>query len=361
MRGLRAHRTGAHGVALRERVLADRRELTDCRVGTVGEVGVAVPELGGEVELQALCDRDRPSGRRRVDAREPLDHLPRRAQHRLAVPTPLALAPVERGPAADRDERVLEERPSRGVRVDVSRRDGLDPEVLGQVAERGVPPGVAPLVRSLELDEEPLPPERGCEPGRACRVAEREPVARAAGEADEALVELGDRRERHGGLEQDAVLLPLGSRARMRGGEDPAQVRVAPARLDEERQVSSSVGLRRCHLGPRDRPDAGVLRRVGELERAVDAVVIGQRERGVAELCGPHDELLGMRRAVEERVGGMAVQLDIRGGTRGSPTCPLLHGCSPHTVRRASRPAEPASGHERCGTNAVRPAARLER
>ena len=121
--------------------------------------------------------------------------------------------------------------------MDVPRRDGLDPEVLGQMAERGVPPGVAPLVRPLELDEEPLPPERGCEPGGACGVAKREPVARAAGEADEPLVELGDRRERHGGLEQDAVLLPLGSRARMRGGEDPAQVRVAPARLDEQRQV----------------------------------------------------------------------------------------------------------------------------
>ena len=65
------------------------------------------------------------------------------------------------------------------------------------------------------------------------------------------------------------------------------------------------------HLRPGDRPDTGVLRGVGELERAVDAVVVGQRERRVAELGGLRDELLRMRRAVEERVRGMAVQLHI--------------------------------------------------
>ena len=57
------------------------------------------------------------------------------------------------------------------------------------------------------------------------------------------------------------------------------------------------------HLGAGDRPDAERLRRVGELERAVDAVVVGERERVVAELGGARGELLGQRGAVQERVG----------------------------------------------------------
>jgi hypothetical protein len=42
---------------------------------------------------------------------------------------------------------------------------------------------------------------------------------------------------------------------------------------------------------------------VRELQRAVDAVVVGQRERLVAELGGARGELLGQRGAVEERIG----------------------------------------------------------
>jgi hypothetical protein len=41
---------------------------------------------------------------------------------------------------------------------------------------------------------------------------------------------------------------------------------------------------------------------VRELQRSVDAVVVGERERLVAELGGARGELLGQRRAVEERI-----------------------------------------------------------
>ena len=64
-------------------------------------------------------------------------------------------------------------------------------------------------------------------------------------------------------------------------------------------------------LGAGDRAQAEVLRGLGELERAVDAVVVGQRERVVAELGGPGGELLGQRGAVEERVRRVRVQLDV--------------------------------------------------
>ena len=62
-----------------------------------------------------------------------------------------------------------------------------------------------------------------------------------------------------------------------------------------------------------DRPHAEELRRVRELERAVDPVVVGERERLVPELRRPRGELLRLRRAVEERVRAVAVQLDVTG------------------------------------------------
>jgi hypothetical protein len=65
------------------------------------------------------------------------------------------------------------------------------------------------------------------------------------------------------------------------------------------------------HLRSRDRPDAEELRGVCELERAVDTVVICERERLVAELGRPRGELLGLGRSVEERVRGVAVKLDV--------------------------------------------------
>jgi len=56
------------------------------------------------------------------------------------------------------------------------------------------------------------------------------------------------------------------------------------------------------HLGAGDRPDAEELGRVRELERAVETVVVGERERLVAELGGARGQLLGLRGAVEERI-----------------------------------------------------------
>jgi hypothetical protein len=51
---------------------------------------------------------------------------------------------------------------------------------------------------------------------------------------------------------------------------------------------------------------------VRELERPVDAVMVGERERLVAELGGARRELLRERSAVEERVGAVGMQLDVR-------------------------------------------------
>jgi hypothetical protein len=94
----------------------------------------------------------------------------------------------------------------------------------------------------------------------------------------------------------------------MRGGDETAEVRV-PLRCLHEHGHVGAVGERQ--LGTGDRTDTEVLRGVRELERPVDAVVVGQRERGILELGCAEGELLRVRRAVEERVRGMRVQLDV--------------------------------------------------
>ena len=183
-------------VALGDCGLADRGELLDGRLLAVREVRVAVPELLRQVELEPLREHGASLRRGAVEG-EALEHLLRRPQVALAVPAPLGLAALERRAAADRDEDVLQERAAGMVRVDVPGRDRLDAEVLGEVAQEAEPPRVASLERPLELDEEALPAERPRQTRRGVRVEEAEAASRAAGEADEALVQLCHRFQRH--------------------------------------------------------------------------------------------------------------------------------------------------------------------
>ena len=87
--------------------MADCRELTDSGFGPVREVGIAISELLGEVELEPLGERGAPLCRGAVE-REALEHLLGRAQVALAIPASLGLAAFERRAAANRDEHVLE-------------------------------------------------------------------------------------------------------------------------------------------------------------------------------------------------------------------------------------------------------------
>ena len=107
------------------------------------------------------------------------------------VAAPLGLAAVERGAAADRDERVLEGGAALVVGVDVAGRDRRRRRGHGRAPRsRGEPAGVAALVRPLELDVEAVAPKRSGDLGGCVRVVRAEPVPGAAGEADEALVPL---------------------------------------------------------------------------------------------------------------------------------------------------------------------------
>ena len=213
------------------------------------------------------------------------------------VAAPLLLAAVEGGAAADRDEGVLEGCATVVVRVDVAGGDGGDSQVAGELPERGIAAGVSALVGALELDVEALTTEGRCHTGGSVRVRDSEAVSRAPGEADEPVGVRNERFERQLRREGLGALLRPGARVRL--GQQPAEVGIALWRLDEQRDVAAA---RNGDLGARDRPDAERLGRVGELERAADGVVVGERERLVAEVGGARGELVGQRSAVEERV-----------------------------------------------------------
>jgi hypothetical protein len=65
-------------------------------------------------------------------------------------------------------------------------------------------------------------------------------------------------------------------------------------------------------LGAGDRPDPEWLQRLRHLHGAVKPIVVGQRKGAVTLLSGGPRQLCRMRRSVEERVGRVAVELDIR-------------------------------------------------
>ena len=68
-------------------------------------------------------------------------------------------------------------------------------ELAREVAQPGVAAAVAALVGSLQLDVEAVPPEGERQPCRGVRVADGEPVARTAREADESLVQILEQRQ----------------------------------------------------------------------------------------------------------------------------------------------------------------------
>ena len=146
-------------IALTHGRMADRGELVDGRLFAVREIRVAVPKLLGEIELEPLGEDPAPLRSCAIEG-EALQHLLGRSQVALAVPTALRLAAFERRATADRDEHVLQQRPPRMVRMDVSGRDRLHAEVLGEVAEKHQAARVSALERALELDVEPVGPER---------------------------------------------------------------------------------------------------------------------------------------------------------------------------------------------------------
>ncbi len=120
------------------------------------------------------------------------------------------------------------------------------------------------------------------------------------------------------------------------GGDQAAEVLVARAVLDEEREAgaaaegrsrrpwarlvprpdgarqSASRRLRQSHLRPHQRPDPRRLRRLPEPRRAVDAVALDEGDGRDLEARGLFDEVLRQRRGVQEREGRGRAHLDVR-------------------------------------------------
>ena len=187
------------------------------------------------------------------------------------------------------------------------------PEEARALEQAPVAGAVAAPQRPLQLDAQAGPAERLVEHPAALQrdalvgVHERA-VARAARQADEPLGALAQRGQR--GARDEAV-------ARVRGGEQLREVAVARARLHEQRDVEGPVLVLDGQLAAGDGPHAQRPGRVRELERAAEVVVIGQRERAVALLVRLRGQLLRPRRAVEEGVGRVAVELRVGGRQEG--------------------------------------------
>ena len=170
-------------------MLADAAQLHDRGLGAVGEVGIAVAELLREVELEPLGELDGARDRVAVVG-EALEHvggaartdswLPRRSRSQPSSEVRQRIATSTSCSAARRASCACT---SPVATVCTLQR-------LGEIAQRCVAARVAALVRTLELDEEAVAAEGVGEPRGRVRVVHGEPVAGAAGEADEPVVQL---------------------------------------------------------------------------------------------------------------------------------------------------------------------------
>jgi len=155
--------------------------------------GSQAPRSGRKVRpaatsaVRSTASRSRGTVEHRVGGWRTASWFPRRS----------ALTAVQRGAAADRDERVLEA--ARGARGEHGRRRSRrwEREVPRELAEPRRCGARPALVRPLELDVEVVS-EGGRDARCGVRVAPRRAVAGAAREADEAVARLQQRLEREG-------------------------------------------------------------------------------------------------------------------------------------------------------------------
>ena len=101
--------------------------------------------------------------------------------------------------------------------------------------------------------------------------------------------------------------LALG-RAHLDAGQEPAEVLVPLAVLDQEREPTAVVER---HLGADDGLEAEARARAVELGRAVEAVGVDERHGGLLELRRPLGQGLRQGRRLEKAEGAPGVQLDV--------------------------------------------------
>ena len=213
------------------------------------------------------------------------------------------------------------------MKVDVAGRDGRHAEARGETGERAVAGTVGARIGPLQLDPEAVAAE-GLEqsPGEsgglgalsALEPSREDTLGRAARQAHQPLGVPEHPLER----DPRSARLPPRTVAGVGvgGGEETAEVAVAGGVLDQQGQVGElrQVGVLTLQddgeLGAGDRPHPDPLAGVRELHRATETVVVGQRQRRIAELGGTGGQLERRRGAVEEGEGRVAVELDVGGG-----------------------------------------------
>jgi hypothetical protein len=117
----------------------------------------------------------------------------------------------------------------------------------------------------------------------------------------------GSRTPREG-LARAKLALPHALRPKPRRGEQPTEVLIAPAVLDQKQQ-RRPAGQR--DVGADDRTHPGAARRREEAGGPVDPVPIGERQRVRTPVGGRGDQIFRKRRAFEKAEGGATAQLDI--------------------------------------------------
>ena len=297
------------GVRRRPVRAAGRVALVDQRPAQLGQLAVgggilrarvAVAEVDRQVEPQPLGQRGRLGHRARV-VLEARRHRRRRGEHVRGVAAPQRLGRVERRVVAQRDERVLQRRARVGVGVDVARRHRRHAQPLGQLGQPAVARAVVALEGALQLDAQAVAPEGGEQPAQRRLVVHA--VARAAAQAHQAGGVLLQGLQGDGRRRLSAI-----ARVGMRAREDPAQVAPALLGVDQQGEMAPVVEVQ---LRPVDGLEPEPAGRLRELHRAREPVVVGQREGAVAELGRGGGQLVRQRGAVEEREGGVGVQLGV--------------------------------------------------
>ena len=204
--------------------------------------------------------------------------------------------------------------------VHVAGADHREAGVGGQGEQPGVDRAVLVDARVLQLDVDVLAPEDLHEPvellAGARRVARQERLAGAAGEA------AGERDDAVGVLlEQlvvDARLVVVALEVAERAELD--QVVVALGRLGQQREVvpvavgrvlARAAVVDEVDLAAQKRLDARLAGAAVELDRARHGAVIGDPDRGHAELGRTLDELRDTAGAVQDRVLGVDVQMGV--------------------------------------------------
>jgi hypothetical protein len=94
----------------------------------------------------------------------------------------------------------------------------------------------------------------------------------------------------------------------VRLADEAAQVGVAGGGFGEESDVVISP---QRDFRARDRLESPMPGLLSELHGAVEPVVIGEGQSGIAQLLGAQDQLLRVGGAVQEREAGMAVEFDV--------------------------------------------------